>query len=331
MKFSYKLQKFKLGMDLQTASVQATLAINITIGSISLILFECLRGQVEIFAPRLRMHNQLRNPSKKPWYKLLLEIVGASDDSVIFFSGMDSFVCLRFLLLCYYLGLVCSVGGCVILIPIYYTSPAKPDILGINKLAMGNVDEGDKRLWSSFIFTYVFTLTCLYMFHKEYENFAEKRVSYFNQGCSAIPAQTAFCVQVENIPAEYRSSAKLKEAISIVQQVLAEEKNMAEGHRARLGSISERAFNIEVFSHIDVHEFDTQVIIREKLLLTIFERLEAADISLAFPTQTIVFSPSQLEAVRDGAAANGDADKTDDAVATAPPAVWTDATPPPRT
>ena len=133
------------------------------------------------------------------------------------------------------------------------------------------------------------------------------------------------------------SSAKLKEAIFIVQQVLAEEKNMAEGHRARLGSISERAFNIEVFSHIDVHEFDTQVIIREKLLLTIFERLEAADISLAFPTQTIVFSPSQLEAVRGGSAANGDAadaDETAKAVAPAlpaPPAVWTGATPPPRT
>jgi MscS family membrane protein len=136
------------------------------------------------------------------------------------------------------------------------------------------------------------------------------------------------------------SSAKLKEAIFIVQQVLAEEKNMAEGHRARLGSISERAFNIEVFSHIDVHEFDTQVIIREKLLLTIFERLEAADISLAFPTQTIVFSPSQLEAVRGGAAANGDAADADQTAKAAtpalpalpaPPVVWTDATPPPRT
>jgi MscS family membrane protein len=130
------------------------------------------------------------------------------------------------------------------------------------------------------------------------------------------------------------SSAKLKEAIEIVQQVLTDEKNMAEGHRARLGSISERAFNIEVFSHIDVHEFDTQVIIREKLLLTIFERLEAADISLAFPTQTIVFSPSQLEALKGGAAVNGDADETAKAVAPAlpaPPAVWTDATPPPRT
>ena len=92
-------------------------------------------------------------------------------------------------------------------------------------------------------------------------------------------------------------AAKLREAIAIVQQVLAEEKNMAEGHRARLGSINDRAFNIDVFSYIDVREFDTQVIIRENLLLTIYERLEAAGIGLAFQTRTIAFSAEQMAAL----------------------------------
>ena len=90
------------------------------------------------------------------------------------------------------------------------------------------------------------------------------------------------------------SSAKLREAISIVQQALTEENNMAEGHRARLGSITERGFSIDVWSYINVSEFDTQVIIRETLLLSIYERLEAAGVSLAFPTRKILFSPEQL-------------------------------------
>jgi len=94
------------------------------------------------------------------------------------------------------------------------------------------------------------------------------------------------------------SAAKLREAIGIVQHVLAAQKNMAEGARARLGSINERAFNIEVFSYIDVREFDTQVIIREELLLTIYERLEAAGIGLAFPNQGIMLSPEQIAATR---------------------------------
>ncbi|WBS01113.1 mechanosensitive ion channel family protein [Pseudoduganella sp. SL102] len=85
-------------------------------------------------------------------------------------------------------------------------------------------------------------------------------------------------------------SAKLKEAIAIVQGVLAEHEHIAEGARARLGSIGERSFNIDVFAYIDVREFDVQVVIREALLLAIYERLEAAGIDLAFPNQTILLS-----------------------------------------
>jgi len=119
---------------------------------------------------------------------------------------------------------------------------------------------------------------------RQIENFAARDRFLFNPSIAIDPRTP---------------SAKLKEAISIVQQVLTEQHNMAEGHRARLGSISERAFHIDVFSYIDVREFDTQVIIRETLLLTIYERLEAAGIALAFPTQKIVFMPEQLAAARD--------------------------------
>jgi MscS family membrane protein len=86
-------------------------------------------------------------------------------------------------------------------------------------------------------------------------------------------------------------SAKLREAIGIVQDVLASHEKMAEGARARLGNITDRSFNIEVFSYIDVPEFDVQVVIREELLLTIYERLEAAGIGLSFPSQTIAWTP----------------------------------------
>jgi MscS family membrane protein len=108
---------------------------------------------------------------------------------------------------------------------------------------------------------------------RQVENFAERERFLFNP-VIAIAYGTP--------------SAKLREAIAIVQQVLAGHDKMAEGHRARLGNISERSFNIEVFSYIDVPEFDVQVVIREELLLTIYERLEAAGIKLAFPTQTIL-------------------------------------------
>ena len=117
---------------------------------------------------------------------------------------------------------------------------------------------------------------------RQIENFAKRERFLFNPSIAIHPETSA---------------AKLKEALAIIQQALADEKNMAEGHRARLGSISDRAFNIDVFSYIDVTEFDTQVIIREALYLSIYERLEAAEIKLAFQTRSIVFAPGQLEAV----------------------------------
>lgn len=102
------------------------------------------------------------------------------------------------------------------------------------------------------------------------------------------------------ISVDYRvPSAKLREAIGIVQQVVLEHDQIAEGARAHLGRITERAFNIEVFSYIDVSDFELSVRIREELLLSIYERLEAADIGLAFPAQTIDFSPAQPQAPRE--------------------------------
>ena len=89
-------------------------------------------------------------------------------------------------------------------------------------------------------------------------------------------------------------SAKLREALAIVHGVLAGHDKIAEGFRARLGRIAERAFNIEVFSYIEVTDFEVNVAIREELLLTIYERLETAGIGLAFQTQMTVFSPEQL-------------------------------------
>ena len=117
---------------------------------------------------------------------------------------------------------------------------------------------------------------------RQIENFAPRDRFLFNPTIAIAPDT---------------SSAKLKEAIAIVQGVIAGEKNMAEGGRARLGSINDRAFNIDVFSYIDVKEFDTQVIIRENLYLTIYERLEKAGVKLAFQTRTVLFSKEQLNEV----------------------------------
>jgi MscS family membrane protein len=99
------------------------------------------------------------------------------------------------------------------------------------------------------------------------------------------------------IALDYRlSAAKLKEGIAIIREVLHGHEKIAEGARANLARITERSFNIEVHSYIEVRDFDANVIVREELLLSMVERLEAAGIKLAFPAQTIVFSPEESAA-----------------------------------
>jgi len=133
------------------------------------------------------------------------------------------------------------------------------------------------------------------------------RIRTLERTLVTIPNGDLSARQIENFAARDRflfnpviaidyqvSSAKLREALGIVHGVLAEHDKIAEGFRARLGRIAERAFNIEVFAYIDVSDFEVNVVIREELLLTIYERLEKAGIGLAFQTQMTVFSPEQL-------------------------------------
>lgn len=88
------------------------------------------------------------------------------------------------------------------------------------------------------------------------------------------------------------SAAKLREAIGIVQDVLNQHPDIAEGGRARLAKFNESSVDIEVFSYIDTKDGGRFVVAREELLLSIYERFEAAGIGLAFPTRTITFAES---------------------------------------
>jgi MscS family membrane protein len=115
------------------------------------------------------------------------------------------------------------------------------------------------------------------------------------------------------IGVEYSLSAvKLREAIRIVQEVLAEHEHIAEGSRARLSNFGESSLDIEVFSYIDVRDFGTSVIVREELLLTIYERFEAAGIGIAFPTRTITFAESSPLYARTVVSGADDADAADE-------------------
>lgn len=91
---------------------------------------------------------------------------------------------------------------------------------------------------------------------------------------------------------EYVGPDKLREAVAIIEDVLfAHEKISNDGPRARFSNFGESALEIEVFSYITVTDFAESTTVRQELLLTIYERLAAAGIGIAFPTRTVFLAP----------------------------------------
>ena len=84
------------------------------------------------------------------------------------------------------------------------------------------------------------------------------------------------------------SSAKLREGVEIIEQVLVDHELVEnDGLRARFADFGASSLDIEVFAYITVIDFAESRFIRQELMLEIFARLEEAGLSIAFPTRTV--------------------------------------------
>lgn len=81
---------------------------------------------------------------------------------------------------------------------------------------------------------------------------------------------------------------QLRKGIEIIEQVLADHPLVSEDpRRAKLANFSPSSLDVEVFTYITVADFAESLSIRQDLLLSIFESLEQAGLSIAFPTRTL--------------------------------------------
>ncbi len=93
----------------------------------------------------------------------------------------------------------------------------------------------------------------------------------------------------ETIGLEYAlSAAQLRQAISIIEAALVENEHVAqEPLRAKLRYFAPDSLAVETYAYIQTSDFDESLTIRSDLMLDIYQRLEAAGISIAFPTRTL--------------------------------------------
>ncbi|MBC7159320.1 MAG: mechanosensitive ion channel family protein [Porphyrobacter sp.] len=84
------------------------------------------------------------------------------------------------------------------------------------------------------------------------------------------------------------SAAKLREGVELIEQVLIDNPQVEkDGARARFANFGDSSLDIEVWSYIAVPDFTESRLVRQELLLEIFARLEAAGLTIAFPTRTV--------------------------------------------
>lgn len=84
------------------------------------------------------------------------------------------------------------------------------------------------------------------------------------------------------------TAAQLKDAVSLIEGVLAAHEHVAPGARARFANITERGFNIDTTAYIALQDSDASNDVRAELLHAIFAALEGAGIGLAFPAPPLV-------------------------------------------
>jgi hypothetical protein len=196
-----------------TSTVFATLSFGIVVFCAILIIFEVFRRKfLDIYIPNVRKGKLLNTKIEAPnsfcasW---ILQVWRYSDDDVLEIAGMDAYVYLRFLKMCFKITLICSCFS-IVLLSVYGTATNEDDdVVGINHYTLANLPSGDVRLWTPFIFTYLFTFVFLYFMYYEYKNFMIKRTQYLRVGDSFVPLQTSYSVLVENIPEKFRSPQAL--------------------------------------------------------------------------------------------------------------------------
>jgi calcium permeable stress-gated cation channel len=214
-KLIYKFGLCAMGkeMDPASSSVTTTLWLQGAIGLVCLLIFEVLRKQKEIYAPKLRSRKDRCPPAPDMslfgWIK---STVAISDEDTLAYVGLDAYVFLRFLKLCFRTFLGCGAFAIVTLIPIYST--VEHGVHTIEDMTMGNIKQGGDRLWASLVAFYLFNIVFLVLLYKEYEYFVDLRQQFLKDGDPEFNPQISYSVLVENVPAAYRSSEKLKELFS---------------------------------------------------------------------------------------------------------------------
>eukprot|EP00804_Cyclotella_cryptica_P010295 CCRYP_012233-RB/>CCRYP_012233-RB protein AED:0.36 eAED:0.36 QI:398/1/1/1/0.85/0.87/8/444/916 len=123
-------------------------------------------------------------------------------------GGLDSYMFLRYVRLCFSITFTSAIWGMVVLWPVYASSDGGAE--GWYFLSMANVSQGSAKLWAPTVFIWLQTFYVLFLMNEEYKHYLECRVDFLARGEGMVTCQQhMYSLIVERIPHELRSDRAL--------------------------------------------------------------------------------------------------------------------------
>jgi len=194
----------------ETDQLYNTLYINVFIFLSLSIVFELIRHMKSIFMNRLvkKFIRSNRVPEKPAVYPFawIWSIISIDQEEVLRMVGLDGYMLLRYLIVCFRAACFYSFWGLLLMAPIY--SFGKGDLSGWNRYTIANVtdDNESTTLWMPVVFCYLFSIFLCQLMYYEFKHFIEKRVDYLVQGDPDTETQTYYTIMIEKLPSKLRST-----------------------------------------------------------------------------------------------------------------------------
>jgi hypothetical protein len=199
----------------QKSSLAYTLSLNLIIFAGLILFFELNRNLPRLFLKRLRKTFEIedRVPGRPPRHLFgwIRHVMAVSNGEFLRMIGLDGYMLLRFVLVCFKFCSFGSFFGLIILVPLY--GQGSQGYGGWQQYTLANVVSSGEvttdALWLPAAFSYMYLAYVLYLLHAEFEHFVLKRLEFLIQGDPDTFQQTHYTIMIENVPPSLRSVTAL--------------------------------------------------------------------------------------------------------------------------
>jgi hypothetical protein len=197
----------------ETEQLYNTLYINVFIFLSLSAVFEIMRHMKSIYMNRLsrKFIESNRVPNKPPAYPFawIWAIMKISQEDFLQMVGLDGYMLMRYLIVCFRVACFYSFWGVVLMAPIY--SYGEGALAGWNRFTIANVtgNSESSTLWMPVVFCYLFAMFLCQLMYYEYKHFIAMRVDYLEKGDPDTQVQTYYTVMIEKLPSTLRSTPAL--------------------------------------------------------------------------------------------------------------------------